>query len=168
MKVRCQEALPRNFSGHSKGGKILAETDIAIRGHDSPRAIGRLRAKLLVFRTRRDMHAFSRDALGVNNNCAVGFVHELYREVINLKGDGKREHIAYVDPRYFALICLVQGHLTMEVITHEACHAGIYFSQRSRHQWPNQKHAPSEAICYPTGRIASAINRFLHDKGLYE
>lgn len=167
MKIRCQKALPRNFSDHPEGGKILAETDIAIRGHDSPRAIGRLRAKLLVFKTRRDMYGFIKQALGSNGLGALGFVSQLVEERLTFKG-GRASTTLMIDPRYFCVICLVQGYLTMEIITHEACHAGIYFSQRSRHQWPNQKDAPSEAICYPTGRIASAINRFLHDRGLYE
>lgn len=158
--------LPRSFSGHPAGRGIIAEHDIPIRGHDAPRA-GRLRAKLLVFKTRRSMYAFSKQALGRNNFGALALAHELSEDVIAIKG-GKTEHFLRVDPVYFCVICLVRGFLTMEIITHEACHAGIYFSQRSRLRWPNQDEAPSEGICYPTGRIAAAINRCLHDRGLYE
>lgn len=170
MKTRhTPTPLPRSFTAHPDGKGIIAEHDIAVWGHER-RGAGRLRAKLLVFKSPRAMRAFSRKALGIDNDEAVGFVSDLSREVItigNIHRPG-REHILYVDPRYFCLICLVRGHLTMDIITHEACHAGIFFSQRSRMRWPNQDGAASEAICYPTGRIAAAINRFLHDSGLYE
>lgn len=110
------------------------------------------------------MHAFSKQALDKNVFGSAGCVHSLSEERITKQG----ACTLHVDPRYFCVICLAQSHLTMEIITHEACHAGIYFAERSRHRWPYQEHAPSEAICYPTGRIARAINKFLHDKGLYQ
>lgn len=174
MKVRHGDPLPRSFSDHPAGGKIVAETDILIRGCDVDalerrRRPGRLAAKLLIFRNSKDMGRFAMKALGSPNYDCAGFVNNLSVERMRFgKGGVLLEHTLSVDPRYFCIICLNQETgLNMEVITHEAVHAGFFYSRRSRMKWPGQKGQPDEAVCYPAGIIAAAINRFVHDEGLY-
>lgn len=148
---------------HPAGREIVAEADI----HVTPR--GALRAKLVVFKTRAALRRFWQSAFhhGLGRGCR-GVVNSLRQERRNPRtGDAYRE----VDPRYFCVIGLCMTDLTMDVICHEANHAGFYYFDR-HHQtfWRDQGAHDSfdEEVCYPTGRIAASINRFLHDKGLYE
>lgn len=167
MRVRHAEPIPRSFSHHPAGKKILAECDIFIHacGRDRP---GRLATKLLVFATEKDMATFSKRGLGVNNDNAGAFVHELgYTRMKFLRG-GREVATRFVDPRYVSVMALCQENLGMEIITHEAVHAGFFYARRTRQKWPNQDDCEDEAVCYPAGRIAAAVNRFLHAKGLYK
>lgn len=68
------------------------------------------------------------------------------------------------------MIGLVYGHLSMEIISHEAVHAGFNFSKRaSRAPWDRKaQDFDEEGVAYPAGRIAAAINRVLHAAKLYK
>jgi hypothetical protein len=162
VRVRhTAKPLPRSFSGHPAAGGLVAESDIAI----TPR--GRLRAKLLVFEHPKSLRRFWKEALGkgdLGRGC-LGAVTALAQEVRFL--DGKR--FACVDPRYFCVIGLTLGNLSMEVITHECVHAGFAFAKRhAKDYWVSQSDDyDEEDVCYPTGRLARRINTFLHDNGLY-
>lgn len=159
--------LPTKFLARPvSAGRPMAEHDIAVHG-PTGRA-GRLRVKLLVFRTQRCMRKFARTALGHDpGGRALGWVINLAKRIeCYRRGELVAEYLE-VDPRYACLICLVHGHLTMEIVTHEACHAAHFFADRSTTRWPHQDVCDDEAICYPTGRIAKAINAFLYDEGLY-
>jgi hypothetical protein len=173
MKVRHGEPIPRCFRDHPAGGKIAAEVDIKLHSvdlaaHTSRERPGRLAVKLLIFKNPKDMAVFARRALGVNNDDCAGFVHELGYERHHFEPGKPVDKTHIVDPNYTCVMALNQETgLSMEVITHESVHAGFFHARRSRMVWPNQKNCPDEAVCYPAGRIAAAINRFVHDKGLY-
>jgi hypothetical protein len=58
----------------------------------------------------------------------------------------------------------------MEIISHESVHAGFAYAKRIK-KTPRDQHALSfdeEAVCYPSGAIAAAINRAVYKAGLHE
>lgn len=142
---------------------MLAEHDIRLtRG-------SRLAAKLLVFKNSRELTEFWRNALGSRMSPgALGAVNALAREVGPHDSDAPT-HIE-CDPRYFCVIGLTRGALSMECITHESVHAGFCFAKRHRRDfWVKQSEDfCEEDVCYPAGRIAKRINAFLHDGGWYQ
>ena len=163
--------LPRSFSDIRKHGKrIIAETDIRCGGR------GAMLAKLLVFKDSKNLLRFWEDALGrplcedPRRGKTQGVVTKLASEIIRFTPDGEKR-FTLVDPSYFCVIGLAKTHLTMEVICHEATHAGFAYAARHRRDFfVNQDHMdiPEEDVCYPSGMIAAGINRFLNYKGLYE
>ena len=79
-----------------------------------------------------------------------------------VKPDGSE--LLEVDPRYYAVIGLCLERLTFEVIVHESIHAGFAYSNRKagRFEWRiDEDDLDDEEVCYPSGRIASAIIRTL-------
>lgn len=73
-----------------------------------------------------------------------------------------------VDPRYFALCFLTHGHLTMEILSHEAVHLGFCYAKRvEREIFKASGSFDEERIAYPAGRLAAALNRAIHAAGLY-
>lgn len=163
MKVRhSKNPLPRFFADYSVGTNIIAEGDIKVTDR------GRLRAKILVFGNKTQLQQFWKKAIGtpVGRKCQ-GCVNALSYEVIDFAGDKESAHIV-VDPRYFCIIGLNKNNLNMEVIAHESGHAGYAYAKRhSKDFWLPAGSFDEENFCYPTGRIADSINRFLHDKDLY-
>lgn len=160
MKVRFKPRLPRHLPETSG---LLLEKDLKVGDHS------RLHAKLLVFDTNKNLRKFwktithSKD-LGKHTR---GAVNGLWSDCTDFK-DNKEVRTLECDPRYFCLIGLLKGSLSMEIICHEAVHAGFAFHiRRSRIPWPGVEDLPEEAICYPAGRIASAINRAIDKAGLY-
>jgi hypothetical protein len=138
---------------------MLAQGDVRIN-------TGRLRAKVLVFRTTRDLNHFWQKVLrkGHLGRRCLGAVQSLsYCTLRYDKAGTLTRHTLDVDRRYFCVIGLVTGHLSMRVITHEAVHAAYCFNARSsRNFW--HRHAErfhEEAMAYPVGEIASAIVNFL-------
>lgn len=162
---RSKTPLPTNWRGLPDAHRALLIADIYVR------AGSRLRMKLLVFRTNRDMRRFYVRGLGRQDSLGrkcLGFVNNLSctREFVPRAGQKPKASILEVDPRYFAVMCLVRSALCMEVITHEAVHAAYAYVNRSRVKWPDHDN-PEERICYPAGRIAKHINIAIHDAGLY-
>ena len=133
--------------------------------------IGSLSAKVIVFKTPRDLKKFWN--AGMNNmqrlgkGRVLGAATGLYCEVFS--GKSGKSHLE-VDPRYFCFIGLTRKNLSMECISHEAVHAAFCFAKRkSRNPWDiYAKTHDEEAIAYPAGRIAAVINRKLHKLGLYQ
>lgn len=163
--IVAKRGIPRCFSRHPAARGVVAERDLTITRR------GRLAAKLLVFRRQLDLAHFWNKGLhsSIGPRCR-GVVHALCHEVITIKpGKPERRHIA-ADPRYYCVIGLLQGHLTMEVICHESVHVGFAHAKRIRRTpWDElAKEFDEEAIAYPTGAIASAINRALWDAGLFK
>lgn len=164
MRIEHAPPLPRSFGHIAKG--LTAEADI----YPTPRA--RLAAKLLVFSSPRALRAFWRDVLekpDLGAGC-VGAVNALGHEAIDFSDDdddqGRSRWVC--DPRYFCIIGLCLNHLSMEVVTHEAVHAGFCYARRRGHDpWNDERRLGEEDVAYPAGRIAAAINRWLYDRDLY-
>lgn len=103
----------------------------------------------------------------------MGAVNQLCCERIIFFGKKSKKaerHWIEADPRYFCVIGLVKGFLSMEIICHEAVHAGLAYAKRHK-RTPWDEHIANfeeEALCYPSGKIAAEINRAIHDAGLYE
>jgi hypothetical protein len=165
MKVRHSKTpIPHCFRQHPAGADILVEADIGVTGRRA------MQAKLLVFKTPAALRRFWRDGLGkadLGKGC-LGAVTALACEVLIFEPGNRETTFLEVDPRYYCVIGLTVDNLNMEVVVHEAMHAGFAYAKRhARNFWVEDGPLDEESVCYPSGKIAAAINRFLHDKGLY-
>lgn len=156
MRVRhSKKPIPQNFRTFAKRYGILGEVDIKVR-HTS-----RLAMKALMFTTRKGLRDFWKQRLGredLGNGC-LGCVNKLGYEVHFFpKGGGMLQYIE-VDARYFAIMGLIAGHCTMEILCHESVHAGFAYAKRvhKKDLWHNSKDLDEEDVCYPSGRIAGAL-----------
>lgn len=162
--VHSKTPLPRDWSRFAR--KAVLEADIAVM------RFSRLRMKLLVFNNKTDLRVFWKKLRGYGESLGwrcLGVVNGLATEIRDYrKGEPERRRME-VDPRYFAIVGLVKGHLSMEVICHESVHAGFCYSKRvyRRDLWKPANDFDEEQVCYPAGRIASAINRAIDNAGLY-
>ena len=163
MHVSClKKGLPR---GMPKGvpGLLLAQ-DLSITN-------SRLKAKLMVFEKPKHLKAFWNKILKLDklNRYTVGAVAPIKMTYAE-KGNESSPFRMVVDPRYFCLIGLCKTHLSMEAICHEAVHAGYAFALRKmKAPWLAEiGDMKEEAVAYPAGRIAAAINRVLWKHGLYK
>lgn len=166
MRIHHTRPLPRNFAKHPKGKPyVVHEADI----FPTPRA--RLAAKLLIFAHPHDLRKFWKAVMGTDLGAGCkGAVNALGHSAEKVDDQGRSFDKRWVcDPRYFCIIGLCIGYLSMEVVTHEAVHAGFCYARRRGHDpWNDDKKLGEEDVAYPAGRIAAALNRYLHDKGLYE
>lgn len=166
--IRISEnPLPRVWHTHPKAvaKDIIGEAELRISPHS------RLRAKLLIFRNNKAMRKFFKDVLGKPESVCkktLGVVSGLSYDVFDFSKPGSESVYFEVDPRYFCVIGLLKDHLRMEIICHEAVHAGFaYAARQQRKQWVKGDVLDEEQVCYPAGRIASAINLFCHREGMY-
>lgn len=152
IKLNRENPFPRKVDPSTRG--LLLEKDIA------PFQFSKLRAKLLLFDTARNMRSFWKRAIGQPIPHSVGVVSRLsFSEwVFDGKG-GERYAYEVYDPRYFCVIGLCESHLTVEILMHESVHAGFAWAKRKQRS-PWDAHAvelDEEAVCYPAGYIAEAI-----------
>lgn len=163
MKVRClRPGLPKRISTHPKARGIKSAADITIHG--------RLTLKVVVFEKQRDMVHFWTEVLGKPHlgRRTLGAVNALSHEIITITPGKPDRSTLWVDPRYFAIMGLVHGHLNMEIVTHESVHAAFCYAKRcKRTPWAHHAEFDEEEVAYPAGRIARALNAYLHDEGLY-
>lgn len=121
-------------------------------------------AKVMLFERPKDLREFWRRRTGfdISSKC-LGAVSALSRERVH------PGHVLEVDRRFFCMIGLTAGNLSMEIISHEAVHAGFAFARRrARAPWSDESlRLDEEAVAYPAGRVAAMINRWLHDRGHY-
>lgn len=165
MRVRHSKTpIPQSFYRHPHAKGLLGDADIQLtRG-------SRLRAKLLVFDTPKSLRQFWLKGLGrsdLGRGC-LGAVSSLSLECCHFPAKGQKQRPPHIecDPRYFCIIGLCKGHLTMEIICHEAVHAGFSYAKRQmRQMWPNEKECGEEGVCYPSGVIASEITSYCRQKG---
>lgn len=162
MKVVYAPLIPRS-SPKVKG--LLLEKDLKIHRN------ARLRAKLVVFDTNKNLRRFWNKVLytpDLGESCG-GAVNALERTCIRFLKNGTEESHIQRDPLYFCLIGLLKNHLTTEVICHESVH-GAFALQRRRSGvlWSGQQDMPEEAVCYPAGILASLINFEIHKANLYQ
>lgn len=165
MKVIARKiAVRKVWSNHPSASGVLLERDIGV-GH------GRLKAKLIVFKTSAQLRAFWKDGLGRGDlgRYCLGAVNGLYLEIHRVTKKKERRWLE-VDPRYFCVIGLTEKGLSMEIVCHESVHAAFSFAKRkSRSPWDALiDDFDEEAICYPAGRIARSINRVLFAAKLYK
>lgn len=157
QRLKCISRLPNGFV-RCRG--LLAEGNIPVNG-------GRLRAKVLVFDKPENLRACWRKYLGgdLGAQC-LGAVNSLMRHVERFPG--KRERVSRTrwieaDRRYFCVIGLVLGHLTMRIVSHESVHAAFAFVNRKSRAWWDKKAKDNdeEAVAYPVGEIAANTVAFL-------
>lgn len=90
-----------------------------------------------------------------------GAVNGLYAQVQTIAATGKTSSYRLeADRRYFCIIGMIEGHFNAEIVTHEAIHASYCYCKRAvRSPWDiHAKDFDEEAIAYPAGAIANAIN----------
>jgi hypothetical protein len=147
--------LPRLFSGIPRWGDLIrAEGRIRLTGRS------RLHAKVLLFAKNIELRRFWVNALGSDgaSRNTLGIVTSMGYEVISNVGTPQERSRMEVDPRYFAVIGLIQGHTTPEIIAHEAGHAAFAFAKRQkRNLWLPRGAFDEEDICYPLGKLAAGI-----------
>lgn len=161
-RLALKRGLPRTWANHPNAKGLIAETDIAVTGG------ARLRAKALLFKTPRDLRRFWPKALGLTElGKAVGAVHSLMSQVESFGPKGYCVSIE-ADPRYFCVIGLVTGYCNVEVLAHEAVHAGYAYEKRvKRSPFAGIHDLDEERVAYPVGRIASSLATWLKGIGEY-
>ena len=154
---RClaSEPLPRYWRSVPGLDRCPLLFDVELHRH------ARLAAKVILFRKRSEMLSFWKKFFGttLGKTCS-GVCRPIVTHVV--KPDGSE--LLEVDPRYYAVIGLCLERLTFEVIVHESIHAGFAYSNRKagRFEWRiDEDDLNDEEVCYPSGRIASAIIRTL-------
>ena len=155
--------LPRSWGSKRQG--VAAQCDV------SPCPRGRLFAKVLMFRTLRDLRRWWPKNMGslIPGSCAS--VQGLYtwKETIDGKGRVICRRILKLDRRYFCVMGFSRTQLNMEVISHESVHAGFCYAKRVRRTpWEAARDCDEEHVAYPAGSIAQAINHWCHKHGFYE
>lgn len=137
---------------------------------DIPVNSGRLRAKIVVFDTSKNMRAFWNRRLGLTKHSDIGprCLGAVNRLSLCFEKIPEGTRTIQFDRRYFCVIGLLKKHLTMRIISHESVHAGYAFEKRRSRSWWDvaAKRLDEEAIAYPTGEIAAGIVRFLTRKKL--
>lgn len=150
---------------------LVAACNIHVGGPDDPAA------KVAVFRNREAMRSFNWNILpryrnagnrrnfGLSKRCA-GFVNKLGIQHYNTAGE--LDSIE-VDRNYFCIVCLVEGNLTAEILSHEAVHVGFAWDYRTRGKGPfEDPHGPEENVCYPAGIFVDQVLAFIKAEGLRE
>jgi hypothetical protein len=161
--IANKRGLPRSFAGHPKAKGLVTEADIW------PHRCGRIAAKLLVFDRAVSLRKFWNQAVkrDLGRGC-VGAVNSLLEERVNFSSSPKGVSTLHGDPTYFCLIGLAVGHLTTEIIAHEAVHAAFAYEKRvSLNPWGDVGDFDEERVAYPAGRIAAAIHDHLSKHQLY-
>lgn len=163
MKLKLGKAIRRDWSRHPAAKGCLLEKDLSIYRSN-------LKEKLMVFSSRRDLRKFwaAITPFKLGRQC-MGVVNQLSCHVLTYDRKGnERQHIE-ADPRYFCVIGLVKGFLSMEIISHESVHAGFAYAKRiKKTPWDQDALGfDEETVCYPAGAIAAAINRAIDKAGLY-
>lgn len=157
--------LPRKWKTR-RWPEILAEADLKVSKHS------RLRAKLLIFSSMTAMRRCCRKHPCMKNRVLPprdcdGAVYDLC--LVRSSAPRWKPRYEPTDPRYFAIICLINGCLSSEIVAHEACHAAFSYAQRrARKYWESPHESHEELVCYPMGRLFREINLVLHREGFWE
>lgn len=157
--------LPKNWQRIRKWGKLV-EREYSVQ--ISRRS--KLRLKVCIFKDWRDMHSFFTNALGRPGSVCrrtQGVCSKLEDYGISYKTKTHTEFVVR-DRRYFAMIGLLEKHLNITTIVHEAVHAGIAYGSRCKSvRWTDpQNHSDEERICYPSGYIASQLIKQFQEEGI--
>lgn len=153
--------LPRNLARVQPEGIIWAG-EVMICDRKKPSL------KVLVFTSRRRMRKFWKEVLHGHLHNFSAAVSYCSHTSINFDRDG-REHppVLHVQPNFVAVMGLVKGLITYEIIVHECVHAAEAWSERfPKYPWPGAEDLPMESICYPAGKFACQIIKHLTLEGL--
>ena len=159
--------LPEDWHRIRKWGKLI-EHEYSVKV--SRRS--RLRLKVCIFKDWKAMDDFFTRALG-RPGSICRFTHGVCSKLDNYGTSYKTkipQDFVVRDRKYFAMIGLLEKHLNMEVIIHEAVHAGIAYGSRCRsRRWTDpENHSDEELICYPAGYIASQLITQFQEEGLLQ
>lgn len=133
-----------------------------------------LAAKTIVFETPEHLQMFHGElvARGISfteelgEGCR-GCVMKLATEVLN--ADTGEFKCYEVDPRYFCVVLLIEGHMNIEVIGHEAMHVGFAYDLRkgkNNRYFEKDKDISEEAVCYPGGVWLRQVARLMNEEGI--
>ncbi len=166
MRVKhSSHPLPRYWSKLPGADKaIFVGTIFALKR-------SRLGLKLLVFRNRHHLRVFWMQTLksDLGPHC-LGAVNALGCERVRFLPNDREINTLEVDPRYYAVMGLVQSHLDIETVSHECVHAAFAYYKRTgpRNLWFNLGGCDEEGVCYPAGLLTQAVWRTLEEEGLVE
>lgn len=125
--------------------KGIAEGDFILAKY------GRLRGRVVVFKTQKSMREQFREAFDVI-----------------LPQDTAAAVVVLETGNYFCCMGFAKKTLTMEFICHEAVHAAhAYRARVKRDIYPGEEGDEEERIAYPAGKIASVINKWAKQEKLY-
>lgn len=169
MLIRhSKKPLPKCWLGLRGANKAVFQGDVKVCEK------GRLKAKLLIFKSSNDLRNFWKLGLGkgdLGKGC-VGAVNSLGYEIIHFPAKDQKQlpQRVQVDKNFFCVIGLTLEHIGMEVITHESVHVGFSYAKRvnNKNLWPNAVNMDEENVCYPAGRIAANINILFRKNGIYD
>jgi hypothetical protein len=159
---RATRGIRQDFTHHPHAAGLVGEFDVTVFRRS------KLLAKVIVFDRPPSLRKFWRKAFNYPIPSALGVVKALYLDIENYRNGKRINRHREVDPRYFCVIGLCQGHLGTNIICHESVHAAFAYKNRLNRAglFPRDRDNPEEAICYPSGIIASAIVRNLNQQGL--
>lgn len=165
-----KKGLPKKFKGVDG---LSAQGDIEIlEGHP--------KAKTLIFKNKtamrrfydkvlpeyRGVQGFQTDKLGPS---CLGFVNKITLIRVKIRPDGNDLVRHEVDRKYFCIICLVEGHLTAEILCHEAVHVGFAWDFRTQGGGVFANPGMDEEnVCHPAGRFLEQVIHFIKNEGLKE
>ncbi len=157
MLIRChRESLPRIFNATG----LMTQADIPIGS-------GRLYAKVLIFNNNRNLARFWKEYTGHTVGRQVeGLVNALSHHSVLIDKEGTETYnTLWVDRRYFCLVGLINTHLTLHIIAHEAVHVGFcYAKRRARSPWDvHIERFDEEAIAYPAGEFVRQMIEWLNE-----
>lgn len=152
--------LPRNLANVQPEGIIWAG-EVMICDRKKPSL------KVLVFTSRRRMRKFWKEVLGGHLHNFSAAVTYCSHTSITFAGGKESAPVLYVQPNFVAVMGLVKGFITYEIIVHECVHAAEAWSERfPGYPWQGVKEVPVESICYPAGKFACQIIKHLTLEGL--
>lgn len=154
-----KQGLFRRIRRYPFAKGIIGAWDISVDGGPA--------AKTIIFESRVAMRRFYDNLrpLGIGICPRTGLGRRCCGFVNAMRSTGPDEVV--VDRRYFCVVGLVQGLLTQEYLTHEACHVG--FAHALRHGEVSAFHDPrntEENVCYPAGRWAEQVMIVIENEGI--
>ena len=166
MKTRYTN-LPTLFHKIRKWGKLIEnECSVKLTRHS------RLLVKVCIFKNWKAMDDFFTHYLGRPGSVdrhTLGICTRLDAHVESYTTEPPTT-ILECDRRYIAMIGLITGHVTQEIVIHESIHAGIAYASRARSvRWcPADSWSDEESICYPSANISAQLLTYLREQELLE
>lgn len=152
MIKRTKKLLPKICANRPKWRKkIVAEYLVTIH----PKS--KLKVKVLVFDKHSSLREFFTTQLKrVGDICQYTKACCTNNSWQRVEDDGTVSEVIY-DRNIAAILCLIEGRIDLEVISHECVHAASCFAERTHLRWPYQDEQPEESIAYPVGRLTHSI-----------